>query len=58
MATYEFHCRRCNERTTKIHPLSEPLAYPPCPTCGEQMLRVYNFGSVTFKGSGFYRNDK
>lgn len=30
----------------------------PCLECGEQMVRLYNFGAVTFNGSGFYKTDK
>jgi predicted nucleic acid-binding Zn ribbon protein len=30
----------------------------PCLECGEMMVRLYNFGAVTFNGSGFYKTDK
>jgi putative FmdB family regulatory protein len=58
MPVYEFFCKKCKEGFQKSYPINEAVAYPECPTCGNQMVRLYNFGSVTFKGSGFYRTDK
>jgi putative FmdB family regulatory protein len=58
MATYEFHCRKCNTTITTMHKIGDAVAYPSCPECQEQMVRLYNFGSVSFKGAGFYSTDK
>jgi putative FmdB family regulatory protein len=58
MPLYEFACRKCGVETSAHYKIDEAVAYPNCQTCGEQMIRMYNFGSVSFKGSGFYTTDK
>ena len=58
MPLYEFACRKCGIQTAHHYPMNEAVEYPDCKDCGEQMIRMYNFGSVSFKGSGFYTTDK
>ena len=57
MPNYEFTCLVCDKTITMTLKLTDSQ-YIICPECGEQMKRSYNFGAVTFKGSGFYRTDK
>lgn len=58
MPVYDFKCPKC-ESTFSIHNnIDAPVPDAPKCKCGEQMTRIYNLGAVTFKGSGFYKNDK
>jgi putative FmdB family regulatory protein len=57
MPNYEFTCLVCDKTLTFTLKLTESQ-HITCPECGELMKRSYNFGAVTFKGSGFYRTDK
>jgi predicted nucleic acid-binding Zn ribbon protein len=56
MPTYEFTCMPC-DRTLTITCAHDELKTIAC-DCGEFMKRSYNFGAVTFNGSGFYKTDK
>jgi putative FmdB family regulatory protein len=58
MPVYEYECKKCSERLLEERPMSEADLPKGCERCGSQLKRIYNFGSVTFKGSGFYRTDK
>jgi len=58
MPIYEYTCKNCDTTVSEVRPLGESDSHPPCPTCAELMVRSYQFGSVTFKGSGFYKNDQ
>jgi putative FmdB family regulatory protein len=57
MPAYEFTCLPCDKTITMTLKLIESQQIT-CTSCGEIMNRSYNFGAVTFKGSGFYRTDK
>lgn len=58
MPTYDFECADCEEKFSVNVPITETPEAPVCGTCGNRMMRKFNFGAVTFSGSGFYRNDK
>lgn len=56
MPTYEYRCKSC-ERT---HEAQQSFTDPPltvCPECGGELRKVFGNIAVTFKGSGFYKND-
>jgi putative FmdB family regulatory protein len=55
--TYEFTCLQC-DKTLTITAGFEKIDGATCPDCHELLKRSYTFGAVTFKGSGFYRNDR
>jgi putative FmdB family regulatory protein len=57
MPAYEFTCLVCDKTITLTLQLTDSQQIT-CTDCGEMMKRSYNFGAVTFKGSGFYRTDK
>ena len=47
MATYEYHCRVCDEEFTRTEHISEHAdSHPACPRCGsdrvQQLLRSVN----------------
>lgn len=57
MPAYEFTCLVCDKTITLTLKLTDSQQIT-CTECGEMMKRSYNFGAVTFKGSGFYKTDK
>jgi predicted nucleic acid-binding Zn ribbon protein len=56
MATYEFKCCGITQEITVN--IREQLPKPKCSVCNGDMARVYNTFGLSFKGSGFYANDK
>lgn len=58
MPVYEYECKKCHERLLENRPMSEADLPKGCGRCDSQLQRVYNFGAVTFNGSGFYKTDK
>lgn len=56
MATYEFKC--CGITQEISVSIKEQLPKPKCSVCNGDMARVYSPFGISFKGSGFYANDK
>jgi putative FmdB family regulatory protein len=57
MPTYEYNCVTCETSKDVIRKFDEPEVFPPCPSCGYHMIRVYTPAGIQFKGSGFYKTD-
>jgi putative FmdB family regulatory protein len=57
MPTYEYKCRECGHQLEAVQSFTDdPLTK--CPECKKKALRkVFSPPGVTFKGSGFYKND-
>ncbi len=56
MPTYEYACKSCGEHLEVVQSFrDEPLTE--CPVCGGQLRKVFSPVGISFKGSGFYRND-
>jgi putative FmdB family regulatory protein len=56
MPTYEYRCRECGEHLEVVQAFSDdPLTE--CPACGGLLRKLFNSVGISFKGSGFYRND-
>lgn len=56
MPTYEYACRKCGEHLEVVQSFrDEPLQE--CPVCGGELRKVFSPVGISFKGSGFYRND-
>src|SRR5439155_980998 len=56
MPTYEYACKSCGEHLEVVQSFrDEPLEE--CPACGGQLRKVFSPVGISFKGSGFYRND-
>jgi putative FmdB family regulatory protein len=56
MPTYEYACKSCGEHLEVVQSFrDEPLRE--CPVCGGQLRKVFSPVGISFKGSGFYRND-
>ena len=58
MPIYDYQCKECQTGESVIANINETITDPICESCNQAMVRKYNFGAVTFKGSGFYRTDK
>ncbi len=57
MPTYEYRCKSCGHDLEVQQSFSDdPLET--CPECGaDQLRKVYGNVGISFKGSGFYKND-
>lgn len=56
MPKYEYACKSCGERLEVVQSFTdEPLTE--CAACGGVLRKVFSPPSISFKGSGFYRND-
>ena len=57
MPTYSYTCENGHEYT-EFRSIDDNDRATKCPTCDKPLTRTYGVGSVTFKGNGFYSNDK
>jgi putative FmdB family regulatory protein len=57
MPTYQYRCRDCGEDLEVVQSFTDdPLTK--CPNCKKKALRkVFAAPGISFKGSGFYKND-
>jgi putative FmdB family regulatory protein len=56
MPTYEYRCRECGEQLEAVQAFTDdPLT--DCPACGGPLRKLFGSVGISFKGSGFYRND-
>ncbi len=56
MPTYEYRCKDCGheleaQQSFQDDPLTE------CPSCGGELRKKFSAVGISFKGSGFYKND-
>jgi putative FmdB family regulatory protein len=58
MPVYDYKCKTCNGTTSVQKGIGESEVVPICFKCRGAMQRDYSFGSVQFKGGGFYSNDR
>ena len=56
MPTYAYACTACGHAFDAVQKFSD-AALSECPDCGGRLRKVYTSIGVSFKGSGFYRND-
>ncbi len=57
MPLYEYRCKNCGHEFEIQQSMSED-SLTVCPNCGEPQLRkVFQPVGITFKGTGFYKND-
>lgn len=57
MPMYLYGCRECGDERDTLHSISEDPVIE-CDNCGDRMSRKPQRTSTTFKGEGFYSNDK
>lgn len=56
MPTYAYACTECGHAFDEVQKFTDD-ALTTCPECGGRLRKVYGSIGVSFKGSGFYRND-
>ena len=56
MPTYSYKCKNCGH-TFDVQQSINDKALTECPDCKGELTKVFGVGSVTFKGSGFYKTD-
>lgn len=56
MPLYEYRCRSCNHQFEVQQSFSDD-ALTTCPECQGELRKVFNPVGISFKGSGFYKND-
>ncbi|MEN9962144.1 MAG: hypothetical protein RIS66_557 [Actinomycetota bacterium] len=56
MPLYSYVCKQC-EHAFDVQQSFADAAFTVCPECGGELRKVFGKVGVTFKGSGFYRND-
>ena len=56
MPTYEYACKSCGEQIEAVQSFrDDPLTT--CPRCEGPLRKVFGNIGISFKGSGFYKND-
>lgn len=56
MPVYEYRCRTCGHQFEAQQSFSDdPLTE--CPECAGELRKVFSPVGISFKGSGFYKND-
>lgn len=56
MPTYQYRCRDCGEDLEVQQSFTDdPLTT--CPSCEGSLRKVFSAVGISFKGSGFYKND-
>ncbi len=56
MPAYDYRCRDCGHEF-EIHQSFSDDALTECPKCGGNLRKVFGNVGISFKGSGFYKND-
>lgn len=57
MPTYEFQCKGC-QQTVTVTASMDQIHTPKCLGCNTNMHRLFSVSGISFKGRGFYSNDK
>jgi putative FmdB family regulatory protein len=59
MPTYEYKCSEKPEhRFTEIRGMNEDQRITECTECKKPVVRLFEVRGISFKGDGFYSNDK
>jgi putative FmdB family regulatory protein len=56
MPLYDYRCRSCDHELEVQQSITDD-ALTTCPECGGVLRKVFSPVGISFKGSGFYRND-
>jgi putative FmdB family regulatory protein len=56
MPTYEYACRSCGQHLEVVQSFSDD-ALTTCPACEGSLRKVFGNIGISFKGTGFYKND-
>ncbi len=56
MPTYEYACKQCGEHLDVVQRFTDD-ALTTCPSCAGSLRKVFGSIGISYKGSGFYKND-
>jgi putative FmdB family regulatory protein len=56
MPTYEYRCKACSNEFEAVQSFTDD-ALTECPACGGPLRKLFGSVGISFKGSGFYKND-
>jgi len=56
LPTYEYACKQCGEHLDVVQRFTDD-ALTTCLSCGGSLRKVFGSIGISFKGSGFYKND-
>ncbi len=56
MPTYEYRCKDCGHTFDAYQSFTDD-ALTECPECGGPVKKLFGNVGISFKGSGFYKND-
>ncbi len=56
MPTYQYRCKDCGHDFEVVQAFTDD-ALTECPECEGALKKVYGNVGISFKGSGFYKND-
>ncbi len=56
MPTYEYACKSCGQHLEVVQSFSDD-ALTTCPSCAGALRKVFGNIGISFKGTGFYKND-
>ena len=56
MPVYEYRCKNCGHQFEATQAFSDD-ALTECPECNGELRKVFGSVGISFKGSGFYKND-
>lgn len=56
MPTYSYKCKNCGHAFDAQQSINDK-ALTECPECKGELQKLFGVGSITFKGSGFYKTD-
>ncbi len=56
MPTYSYRCKNCDHAFDIVQSFSDD-SLTTCPECAGTLRKIFGNVGVSFKGSGFYRND-
>jgi len=56
LPTYEYACKQCGEHLDVVQRFTDD-ALTTCPSCAGSLRKVFGSIGISFKGSGFYKND-
>lgn len=56
MPTYEYRCKECGHEFDVVQAFSDD-ALTVCTECNGPLKKVYGNVGISFKGTGFYKND-
>ena len=56
MPTYDYRCKSCGHELEVVQSFTDD-ALTTCEVCGGDLRKVFGSVGISFKGSGFYKND-